>query len=290
MNLVPLVTAGLANGGLYALVALGLVLVYNAQSFSNFAHGELYMAGGFLGYTVYDSFSGPYWLALASAVFGAAFLGAIVERLVIRPVLVAPHVSLVMVTVGLSALLRGLARIPWGDDVRNFPPIFGYEPIVWRDVIMTSQHLTIVLSVVGLSVLLFLFFRYTLLGKRMRATAENPVGAQIVGVNIGRTYAITWAMAAAVGGLAGILAAPFTYLYPDMGVTMMLKGFAAAVLGGFGSVPGAIVGGLALGVIEMIVGGYVTTALLDISGFVVIMIVLIVRPQGLFGSAVIKRV
>jgi branched-chain amino acid transport system permease protein len=289
MEIVPLIVGGIANGGLYALVALGLALVYKTQGFANFGHGELYMAGGFIGFTAYDAFHLPYVGAFLCAVFGAALIGVIVERLVVRPVVLAPHASLVMVTVGLSEFMRGLARLPWGDDVRTFPPVLDYD-LTLGDVVISSQYLIIVLTVLVLTIVASLFFRFSLLGKRMRATAEKPAGAKHVGINTGKVYAITWALAAGVGGLAGILAAPMTFLAPDMGLPMLLKGFAACVLGGFGSIPGAIVGGFALGLVEMLAGGYVSSSLLDISGFIVIMVVLIARPQGLFGSTVRQRV
>jgi branched-chain amino acid transport system permease protein len=159
MEIVPLIVGGIANGGLYALVALGLALVYKTQGFANFGHGELYMAGGFIGFTAYDAFHLPYVGAFLCAVFGAALIGVIVERLVVRPVVLAPHASLVMVTVGLSEFMRGLARLPWGDDVRTFPPVLDYD-LTLGDVVISSQYLIIVLTVLVLTIVASLFFRF----------------------------------------------------------------------------------------------------------------------------------
>lgn len=289
MEILPLMAGGIATGGLYALVALGLTLVYNTQGFANFAHGELYMAGGFIGFVAYDTLGASYPIALLCAVMGAAIIGVVVERLIVRPVVLAPHATLVMVTIGLSELMRGLSRLRWGDDIRTLPPLIS-DDLTVGDLIISSQYLIIVSVVLVLTIIISIFFRFTLLGKRMRATAENPTGAKYVGINTGRIYTLAWAMAAGVGGIAGILVAPITFLTPNMGAPMLLKGFAACVLGGFGSVPGAIVGGFVLGIVEILAGGYISSALLDISGFVVIMIVLILWPQGLFGYVPKQRV
>lgn len=297
MEILTLLAVGLANGCLYALVGLGLVLVYNTQGIPNFAHGELFMAGAFLGYTAHTILGLPYALSLVIAVIGGGLIGMIVELVAIRSISARRSLgrddyetAVVMATVGLLIVIKGLARVPWGDGVRNFPAVFDTDSISLGGVVISTQHLLIVAVTIVLTGLVFVFFRHTALGKKMRATAQNRTGAQLVGINTGNIYAATWALASACGAIAGVLAAPLIFLHPDMGTKMLLKGFAAAALGGFGSVPGVIVGGMLMGVIEILFGRFVSTALLDISAFLMIMIVLLVYPQGLFGVRRATRV
>jgi branched-chain amino acid transport system permease protein len=286
-----LAVAGLANGSLYALVALGLVLIYKTQDVVNFAHGEVLMIGAFAGYTAYQIIGLPYPLAFFAAVVFCGLLGAVTERLCFRPLAHQHHITLAMVTVGLSVAFKGLARVPFGADLYTFPPLFqDAAPIVLGTAVITPQALVTIGVAVVLTALLFVFFRATTLGKQMRATQQNLVGAKIVGINTGRVFMLTWCLASAIGGAAGVLLGPSSLLYPDMGGNFLLKGFAAAVLGGFESVPGAIIGGLLIGVIEKLAGGYISTAFEHISAFCVIIIVLFVRPYGLFGRKPIHRV
>jgi branched-chain amino acid transport system permease protein len=291
MDALTLVVAGLANGSLYALVALGLVLIYKTQDVVNFAHGEILMVGAFIGYTVFQILGWSYPLALIVAVLLCGLMGALIERLAFRRLASEHHITLAMVTVGLSFTLKGAARLPFGADIYTFPPLFkDTAPIVLGSAVISPQSLVIIGVAVLLTLLLFFFFRSTTMGKQMRATQQNLMGAKLVGINTGRIFAGTWALACAAGGAAGVLAAPVSLLYPDMGTNFLLKGFAAAVLGGFESIPGAIVGGLLIGVIELLFGGYVSTAFQHVSAFCIIIIVLFVRPHGLFGRKPTHRV
>ena len=291
MDALTLVVAGLANGSLYALVALGLVLIYKTQDVVNFAHGEILMVGAFIGYTVFQILGWSYPLALIVAVLLCGMMGALIERLAFRRLAHEHHITLAMVTVGLSFTLKGAARIPFGADIYTFPPLFkDTAPIVLGSAVISPQSLVIIGVAVLLTLLLFFFFRSTTMGKQMRATQQNLMGAKLVGINTGRIFAGTWALACAAGGAAGVLAAPVALLYPDMGTNFLLKGFAAAVLGGFESIPGAIVGGLLIGVIELLFGGYISTAFQHVSAFCIIIIVLFVRPHGLFGRKPTHRV
>lgn len=286
-----LVMAGLANGSLYALVALGLVLIYRTQDVVNFAHGEILMVGGFVGYSAFQIFGFSYPLAMLTAIIFCGLLGALLERTVLRPVSNHHHITLAMVTIGLSFALRGVARLTYGSDIYTFPPMFVDTPsITVYGVVITTQSLVTIVAALVLGTLIYLFFKSTTLGKQMRATQQNATGARLVGINTGRVFSITWALASAAGAAAGVLAAPMTLLYPDVGTNFLLKGFAAAVLGGFDNVHGAIIGGLVIGIIEMVFGGYISTAFQHISAFCVIMIVLFVRPNGLFGRKQVKRV
>lgn len=291
MDVLTLFVAGLANGSLYALVALGLVLIYKTQDVVNFAHGELLMVGAFVGFTTLRATGGSNLAAIFVAILAGGLLGAFIERIALRPALGQDHIKVAMLTVGLSFALKGIARLPFGKDILTYPPLFADHPSVHigNSVISTHSIATIVLTIV-LTVLLYFFFQATSFGKQVRATQQNAVGARLVGINPNRIFSVTWALAAAIGAVAGVLAAPVTLLYPDMGVNFLLKGFAAAVLGGFYSVPGAILGGILMGVIEMFFGGYISTAFQSISAFCVIILVLFIRPNGLLGKKLVERV
>ncbi|MBV9782902.1 MAG: branched-chain amino acid ABC transporter permease [Acidisphaera sp.] len=290
MNLVTLLVAGLANGSLYALVALGLVLIYKTHDLVNFAHGEILMAGGFIGFTAYQTMHLPYPVAFLLAIALGGLLGAVIELVAFRRVADQHHITLAMVTVGLSVFMKGIARVPFGTDIYTFPPAFSADRITLGSAVIAPQHLLTIGIAALLTLLLFLFFRYTTLGKQMRATQQNITGARLVGINTGRVFSSTWSLAAALGAGAGVLAAPLSLLYPDMGTNFLLKGFAAAVLGGFESVPGAIIGGFLVGIIEMLFGGYVSTAFQQVSAFFIIIVILFIRPNGLFGRRAVARV
>jgi branched-chain amino acid transport system permease protein len=187
-------------------------------------------------------------------------------------------------------MFKGLARLPFGGDVYTFPPALGGAPIQVGDAIISPQSALTIAVAVSLTIGLFLFFRFTTLGKQMRATQQNVTGAKLVGISTERVFSITWALAAGIGAAAGVLAGPISLLYPDMGTNFLLKGFAAAVLGGFESVPGAIAAGFIIGVSELLIGGYVSTHFQEVSAFVVIVLVLFLRPNGLFGRPPVQRV
>lgn len=291
MDALTLIVAGLANGSLYALVALGLVLIYKTQDVVNFAHGEVLMIGAFVGFTAYQILGWQYPVAMLAAIVVCGVLGAVTERIAFRRIAHHHHITLAMVTVGLSFAFKGLARIPFGRDIYTFPPILGdVPPLIIGTAVISPQSLITIGVAVLLTILLFFVFRVTTIGKQMRATQQNLTGAKIVGINTGRVFSVTWALACAIGAAGGVLAAPVSLLYPDMGTNFLLKGFAAAVLGGFESIPGAIIGGLAIGIIEMLFGGYVSTAFQHISAFCIIIVVLFIRPHGLFGRKPIHRV
>jgi branched-chain amino acid transport system permease protein len=290
MNILTLLVAGLANGSLYALVALGLVLIYKTQDVVNFAQGEILMAGAFIGFSAYTYLHLSYVLSFVVAVVLGGVMGAVIERVAFRRVADQHHITLAMVTVGLSVFLKGLARIPFGTDINTYPAAFKVDHIMLGGTAISPQNLLTIAVAGALALALYGFFRFTALGKKMRATQQNIVGARLVGINTGNVFASTWALASMIGAGAGVLAAPLSLLYPDMGTNFLLKGFAAAVLGGFESVPGAIVGGFIVGVIEMLFGGFISTAFQQVSAFFIIIFVLFLKPDGLFGRRAVARV
>jgi branched-chain amino acid transport system permease protein len=290
MNILTLVVAGLALGSLYALVALGLVLIYKTQDVVNFAHGEILMVGGFIGYTALVLLKLPYPLAFILAVIIGGLIGAVIERLAFRRIAHHHHITLAMVTVGLSFFLLGVVRLPYGGDIYSFPAAFSSGPVTIGSAVIAPQNILTIGVALLLTLLLFAFFRFTSTGKQMRATQQSLTGARICGIDTGRVFSLTWSLAAAIGAAAGVLAAPISLLYTDMGTGFLLKGFAAAVLGGFESVPGAVIGGFIVGIVEMLFGGYVSTAFQQVSAFLIIILVLFVRPYGIFGRAPVHRV
>lgn len=289
-DFLALILAGFAIGSLYALVGIGLVLIYKTQDVVNFAQGEVLTIGGFVGFTLYVTLGLPYWVAFAAAVLAGGVLGFLIEHVAFRRLAHHPHVTLAMVTVGLSFALRGLVRLPFGGDIYTFPPLFGGAPLHIFGAAIAAQNLVIIIVTLLLCAVLSGLFRFTTIGKQMRATQQNISGAQLVGINTRWIFSAAWVLGAAAGAGAGVLAAPVALLYSDMGPGFLLKGFAAAVLGGFGSLPGVVIGGFAVGLVEMLVGRYISSGLQDISAYLIIIIVLFVRPHGLFGRAAFRRV
>ena len=287
-----LLVSGVTTGSLYALVAMGLVVVHKATGVVNFAHGELFMLGGFFAYTLHVLLGIPYVPALILAVVGALGLGIVTERVAYRPLMRAPTVSLVLAAVGFSFVLKGAAREIWGGrgDYIPFPPLVKADPIAIGDVLIVPQQLVVLGAAIVCMVVFSVFFSRTRWGKVLQATAENPKAASLVGIRIQRVYAFTWGVGAAVAGAAAALMAPLTLIYPDLGAVLLVKAFASAVLGGFGSLPGAVLGGVSVGIIENLAGGYLHTSLTDVSAFIVIMVVLIVRPTGLLGARGVRRI
>jgi branched-chain amino acid transport system permease protein len=287
-----LLVSGLTTGSLYALMAIGLVVVYKATRVVNFAHGELFMLGGFFAYTLHVLARVPYVPALVAAIAGTLLVGLATERLAYRPLIRAPAISLVLAAVGFSYVLRGTAREIWGGrgDYIPFPPLVRAEPIALGDVLIVPQQLVVLGGALACMALFAAFFNLTRAGKTLQATAENPKAARLVGIRVERVYAFTWGVGAATAGAAAALMAPLTLIYPDVGAVLLVKAFAAAVLGGLGSLPGAVLGGFTIGIVENLAGGYLHTSLQEVSAFVVIMLVLIAHPSGLLGAAPVRRI
>ncbi|HYS37667.1 MAG TPA: branched-chain amino acid ABC transporter permease [Pseudonocardiaceae bacterium] len=286
-----LTLAGLAAGAVYAAIGLALVLIWRATRIVNFAQGGMLMITTFLAYTVVSD-GGSYWLALAVAVVSGLVLGAVVERLVIRPVENKPPLNAVIVTFGLLVLLQGVAGMVFGGTPKSYPPAFGIRGFVvaGRRLLFTPNDLWVVLVVLAVMVGLAAVFRWTPLGLKMRSAAFAPEVARLLGVRVGRMFTVGWALAAAVGALAGVLIAPDTFVSPNAFDATLVFGFTAAVVGGLDSPPGAVVGGLSLGLVLSYVSGYLGSDVVGLGALVVLVIVLMVRPNGLFGRAAGRRV
>jgi branched-chain amino acid transport system permease protein len=278
-----LLLSGVSTGALYALVALGLVVVNKATGVINFAQGEFLMFCGFVAWTVHVQFGLSYPFAFIAAVAAGFLLGAITDRFAFRSLAKTDIVGLVLATVGLAFVIRGTARIIWGGkgDYLSFPPITSPEPMMIGTIMVVPQQLVAFAGAVIILLIFSAFFRFTRIGKVMRATADNPKAATLVGISVENVYTLALGTGAAIAGAAGVLAAPLTLLYPDMGFAFFVKGFAAAVLGGLTSLSGAIVGGLLVGIVEAMAGGYIDSSMMELSPFIMIMIVLIMCPTGI---------
>ncbi|HFD15854.1 MAG TPA: branched-chain amino acid ABC transporter permease [Rhodospirillales bacterium] len=281
--------SGLTVGAIYALIALGFSLIYNASHLINFAQGEFVMIGGMA--TVFFAAAGiELPLAALLAILLAVLVAIAVERLGIAPARGASAVGLIIVTIGASILIRGLAGILWDRNFHSLPPISGEKPLVVMGATLLPQSLWI-FGVTGLiALLLWVFFARTLWGKAMMATAYNPLAAQLVGIDTRRVVMTSFALAGALGALAGVLITPLAPTHFQVGVMLGLKGFAAAIVGGLGSGLGAIVGGLVIGIAEAMGAGYLASAYKDAVAFVIILLFLVLWPSGLFGLRGIERV
>ncbi len=283
-DLAQFIFAGLTAGAIYALVALGFGVVHNTMGIVNFTQVDFVSLGGMLLYSALFAAGLPMPAALLAAVVGVTFIGMAVEVLGVRPSRTDSHLVLIFLTIGLSIVLRGIMKLIWGKDRMAVPPLTGEFPVKLLGATILPQTLWII-ALTGLAILLLvLFFRKTNLGLAMRAVAANETAAYVVGLRVKRVKAASFALAGALGGLGGALVTPITTLAYDVGVLLGLKGFAAAILGGFGSFPGAILGGIILGLLESLSAGYLSSAYKDVVAFVVLLLVLFVRPRGLLGS------
>jgi branched-chain amino acid transport system permease protein len=273
----------------YALIALGFVLIFKATDVVNFAQGEFVMASGFMSYTLLIGLGFPYGLVLVATIVLSGLMGVVLERVVVRPIMDAPIFSIVIATIGASIVLRSSAGIVYGYDVLPLPTIFSKDPVRVGFVRFTAMDVGVIGSSLVIMVALYLFFKLTKTGMAMRATAQSQTAARLMGVSVKRIFSLTWAISAAIGGVAGVLIAPIIYLDPNLGF-IGVKAFAGAILGGFGSIPGAIVGGMLLGVIENLSGYFFNAGIKQVSTYILLILVLVIRPSGFFGAAPIRKV
>lgn len=283
-DLLQFIFSGLTSGAIYALIALGFCVVHNTMGIVNFAQVDFVSLGGMLLYSALFSVGLSMPLALLAAVFGVTLTAMFVERVGIRPARSNDPLVLIFLTIGLSIILRGVMALIWGKNRMAVPSLTSDDPLRMLGAAIMPQTLWILVLTALVIALLAWFYRCTRLGLMMRAVATNPCAAAVVGLPLGRVRLLTFGLAGALGGLAGVLVTPITTLSHDVGVLLGLKGFAAAILGGFGSLPGAIIGGIGLGLLESLSAGYISSAYKDVCAFVVLLLVLFVRPKGLMGK------
>jgi branched-chain amino acid transport system permease protein len=291
LGILQLTISGVSLGCIYALIALGFVLIYKATETVNFAQGELMMLGAFAGLVLMKTVGLPFWAAAVIAVVGMGGFGFLVERIAIRPILGQPQFTVVMLTIGLGYVLRGLiTMIPGiGSDTHTLE--VPYKGVVWNaaGLVLSAEQLAVILITALLCLGLYLMFRYSKIGIAMQAVSQNQIAAYYMGIPVKRLNGLVWGLSAAVAALAGLLLAPITFVHANMGY-IGLKAFPAAVVGGFGSLPGAIVGGLVIGVVESFAGFYLPEGVKDIAAYVVVLVMLVIKPTGLFGGHARKKV
>jgi branched-chain amino acid transport system permease protein len=288
-TLVHVVVSGLATGSIYALMALSLVIIYNATRTLNFAQGEMLMVSTFIGWAAQRVFGLPLVVTLLVAVVAAALIAWLVERVIIRRSIGATHWDVLIITLGLSLVLRAAAGLAWTHDEFPFPSFFGTRPIALGPVRLAPVSLGIIGASLALMTGIYALFAWTRLGRAMRAVAQNQRAARLMGISVERVYSLSWVLAAAVGAVAGVLVAPVIFLSSKMGL-VVINGFTAAVLGGFGSMPGAVLGGMLLGVLENLAPLYLPSGVRYAVPFVVLIVILLVRPAGLLGRVEQRKV
>jgi branched-chain amino acid transport system permease protein len=291
VQFLQLVISGIAQGCIYGLIALGFVLIYKATETVSFAQGELMMLGAFAGLACMTLLAFPFWLAVIASIVGMGLFGFLLERLVIRPILGQPAFSIVMLTIGIGYVARGIiTMIPGiGTETRTMP--VPYKDEIWNinGLILNVEQMVVIAATAVLCAVLYTLFKYSKLGVAMQASSQNQLAAYYMGIPVKRINGMVWGLAAAVAAVAGLLLAPITFVHANMGF-IGLKAFPAAVVGGFGSLPGAIVGGLVIGTVESLAGFYAPDGVKDVAAYVVVLVMLMVKPNGLFGEKLRKKV
>jgi branched-chain amino acid transport system permease protein len=290
LDFIQQLVSGVALGCVYGLIALGFVLIYKATEVVNFAQGDLMMLGGFFAYTYISVLGFDYWSGFALAVLTMGVVGMLIERLVVRPILGFPQFAIVMATIGLGYFLRSAAGMIWGTDDLKIENPFASGVLRVGNLVLAYDKLSVIVATVILCLFLYVFFNKTRLGTAMRATSENMLAAYYMGIPVKRVVSLIWAISAMVAACAGVLLAPITFIHTNVGLALGLKAFPAAVLGGFGSIPGALVGGVIIGIIESMAGFYLPAGWKDVAPYLVLLGVLLLKPEGLFGMVARKKV
>jgi branched-chain amino acid transport system permease protein len=279
-----LIIGGLASGSLYALIGIAVVLVLQATDVPNFAQGEMAMFSTFVAYTLLNTYSLSWWIALPAAIAFAALQGIVVQQLIIRPLLGSPTINAVIATLGLNMALHSIAGMIWGNLTNVFTsPVANLPMLRMFGVNVSPDSALSILVSVAMIIVFTLILRHTRAGIALRAASQDQAVAKLMGISVSRSFALAWAMGSVAGLVAGILVAPILFLDVNLMAPLLIKGFAGAVLGGLSSLPGVFVGGLLLGVVENLLGAYVSGTFNEALSFILIIVVLIVAPAGIFG-------
>jgi branched-chain amino acid transport system permease protein len=290
LQLFQFTLSGLTTGSTYALIAIGFSIIHNATGIVNFAQGEFVMLGGMFMITFYGYLKLPMAPAFALSVIAVAFIGLLLEKTTLRHSKSKEILNLVMITVGASIFIKGLSMAIWGKNAMTLPPFSGEDPILFYGAAIMPQSVWIFCITVAVVAALSTFYLKTRTGKAMRAVAASRRSALLAGIPVNRMIAISFFLSGALGAVAGIILTPITTISYDAGVMLGLKGFSAAILGGYGSMIGAVAGGLLLGVLESLGAGLVSSEYKDVLAFLIFLIVLFFRPGGLFGKGALRRV
>ncbi|MFP5462655.1 MAG: branched-chain amino acid ABC transporter permease [Gammaproteobacteria bacterium] len=291
MEILQLTIAGVAIGCIYALIALGFVLIYKATEVVNFAQGDVMMLGGFVAFTFAVLWEFPFWLAVIFAILVLALVGAVFNRVLLVPIIGQPTFAAVMITLAAGYVMRGVASmVPgWGTDTYALKAPYSDGTLRLGELVVSTDHIAIIVLTALLCLGLFLFFKYTRVGIAMQASSQNQLAANYMGIPVRRINTLIWGISAGVAAFTAILLAPITFVHTNMGF-IGLKAFPAAVVGGFGSIPGAIAGGLIIGLVESYAGFYLPEGFKDVAAYVVVLLVLMIRPSGIFAEMRRKKV
>ena len=284
---------GISLGSVYAIIALGYTMVYGIAKMLNFAHGDVIMVGAYISFCVTQYLKLPAWLSVLAAMFVCTLLGMTIERLAYKPLRSAPSLAVLITAIGMSYLLQNLALLIWGSNPKSFTSIISFGPVRLFDgqLIISDVAIVTVLACILIMLALTWFTGKTRMGKAMRAVSEDKGAAQLMGVNVNRTISVTFAIGSALAAIAGVLlCSAYPTLMPTTGSMPGIKAFTAAVFGGIGSIPGAFLGGLLLGIIEALAKAYISTQLANSIVFAVLIVVLLVKPAGLLGKIVPEKV
>jgi len=284
-----LIVAGLSSGAIYALVGLGLMLAFKGTGIVNFAHGELVALGAYTALFLSVILKLPYWQVFLLTLLVCAVAGALLERTLIRPLMRAPSFTVVVATLAIGLMIKNMLRLSWQESVSTFATPFDDTALRIGEISINPHYVWIVACSFAIMGLLALFFRKNLTGKAMQAVSQNMTAARLMGIRVSRIFPLTFAVSTAMAALAGVLMAPVVGVEAEMG-SVILKGFVAAILGGFSSLPGCVVGGLLLGLLETFGGAYFGGTFKAVTAFVLLMFVLLMRPHGIFGRAEARRV
>ena len=283
------VLSGLSNGAIYALIGFGFAIIYNSTGIINFAQGEFVMLGGMLTVFFLAVFKLPLAAGIILAIIISTIVGVSFERLAIRPLKNASPLRLIIITIGASIFMRGAAMLIWGKDTYALPAFSGNDPLYIAGATILPQHLWIL----GVTVLIIIgsriFFNYSIAGKAMRACSYNPLAAGLVGINVKNMVMLSFAISSAIGSMAGIIIAPLTMTSYDVGIMLGLKGFCAVIIGGMSSGLGTLMGGLLLGLLESLGAGFISASYKDAIAFIILLLILFIRPEGLFSKKETER-
>jgi len=289
MEILQLLISGISQGCVYGLIALGFVLIYKATEMVNFAQGDMMMFGAFLGFTYINLAGLPFVWGVLATIATMAALGMLLERLVLRPMIGEPPFAVLMITIGLGFVFRAVAGAIWGNEPKSISSPFAGGVFRFGEVTIGYENVTVIVVTALLCAALYLFFRFTRLGVAMQAASQNQLAAYYVGIPVKRIFTFVWALSAAIAAMAGILVAPISLIDPMMGF-IGIKAFAAAIVGGFGSLPGAIIGGLVVGIAEQFAGLYGPAGSGDVSAYLILLLMLFIRPEGIFATMQRKKV
>ena len=289
MEALQLLLSGLSQGCVYGLIALGFVLIYKATEMLNFAQGDMMMLGAFVALTFVNLAGLPFFVGFLLTLVVMVGFGMALERTVIRPMIGEPPFAVLMLTIGLGFILRAVAGRIWGSETQTLDVPFVGKVLQFGGVVLGYENLVVIAGTALLCVALWAFFRYSRIGIAMQAASQNQLAAYYSGVPVKRVTSLVWGISAAISATAGVLVAPVMLIDPMMGF-LGIKAFAAAIVGGFGSLPGAIVGGLIIGVVEQFAGLYLPPGFGEVSAFVILLVMLMARPQGIFASMQQKKV